>query len=126
MTEANQKAFEKMVYQCCQHVNRSREEYERNPEFTMIYIMLVQNPYVLAKYIYFRRKIVNVKIIRSYLSYIIREDIFDSLNVLEFAKRMFHVVLQAIRTLEPLEQVASQYKDIPLDEEAEFVEFVDD
>jgi hypothetical protein len=39
----------------------------------MIFIMLIKNPYSLAKYIQANKYTINIKLLRSYLSYVIRE-----------------------------------------------------
>lgn len=55
--------------------------------------MLLNNPYCLAKYLTIKNDTVNIRLLRSYLSYIFREDIFNGNNVLLFGRRMFTIVL---------------------------------
>lgn len=55
--------------------------------------MLCNSPYALAKYINCSER-VNMSAIRSFLSYAIKEDMFDPLAVLELGKRIFEILLK--------------------------------
>lgn len=61
---------------------------------------------------------------RSFLSYIIKEEIFSSVRVLEFGRRIFNIVLQASQSFLPFESIASQYSNISMEENIEFEELL--
>jgi hypothetical protein len=72
--------------------------------------MLLHNPYAIAKFISVNYKNINIRIFRSYMSYVFREDIFNGLNVLHFGKRIFLIVLESATSLLSVEVIASQYR----------------
>jgi hypothetical protein len=72
--------------------------------------MLLHNPYALAKYLCLCPHQVNIRLLRSYISYVFKEDIFHGLNVLYYGRRLFMIALEATLTLLPVEVVASQFK----------------
>ena len=76
---------------------------------------MVQNPYALAKYIFNKRYTINYKLLRSFLSYVIKEEIFDALKVLEFGRRIFNIVLQTSCSIFSLESIFSQYEAVGMD-----------
>jgi hypothetical protein len=110
-----------MVDQCGSHIVRTKEEFGRF-EFNLLFIILTQNPYALTKYIFCKRYEINYKVMRSFLSYVIKEEIFDSLRVLEFGRRVFNIISETSTGIVTLESVASQYSTISMDETVEFEE----
>jgi hypothetical protein len=78
--------------------------------------MLTQQPFALGKYLFCRRYQTNYKVMRSFLSYVIKEEIFCSVRVLEFGRRLFNVILQASQSFLPFDCIASQYNNITMEE----------
>ena len=60
--------------------------------------MLLHNPYALSKYLLIKKHTLNIRIVRSYLSYVFKEEIFNGVNVLRFAKRVFTIALESLET----------------------------
>jgi hypothetical protein len=60
--------------------------------------MLLHDPYALAKYIAVQQDQLNLRLLRSYLSYLFREEIFNGHNILLFARRTFVIVLESLIT----------------------------
>lgn len=60
----------------------------------MIMAMLCNSPYALAKFIACSDE-KNVRPIRSFLSYAILEDVFESFHLLEMGRRIFLVLLES-------------------------------
>lgn len=58
--------------------------------------MMYNSPYALAKYIHCKDNL-NLKYIRSFLSYIIKEEVFDPLAVLELGRRIFLIILYTMK-----------------------------
>ncbi len=103
--EENEKYYlkvEELVLQTWAHIGSNREDFEHSPEFTFYYIMLLNNPFSLAKYLSVRQEQVNIRLFRSYLSYVFKEDIFEGNNVLYFGRRIFMVVLETAASLLPV------------------------
>jgi hypothetical protein len=50
---------------------------------------------MLAKLVYLLVDTINFKQLRSFISYVSVEERFDELKVLEFAKRVFYIVLHS-------------------------------
>jgi len=65
----------------------------------MLYLLLIQNPYAISKYISVKQKTLNLRVLRSYFSYVFKEDIFNDTNILVFCRRMFYIVLESVKTL---------------------------
>ena len=61
-----------------------------------MFTMLINNPYVLVKYIYINRLNYNLKHVRCFLSYMIKEDLFSKINLLEFGKRMAFIIFKSV------------------------------
>jgi hypothetical protein len=66
----------------------------------------------LAKYLTLCSEKVNIRLLRSYISYVFKEDIFKGENVLYYGRRLFMIALEATLTVLPVEVIASQYKGI--------------
>jgi hypothetical protein len=98
------------VFQTWLHLNNNREDFERIYDYSFYYIMLLHKPYALAKYLSICPQQVNIRLLRSYLSYVFKEDIFNGLNVLYYGRRIFMIALESALTLLPVEVVASQFK----------------
>ena len=64
------------------------------PEFYIMFIILVNDPYVLGKFLYHNRFTINFKHFRCFLSYVLKEDFFDPQAVLELARRIFYALYQ--------------------------------
>lgn len=77
--------------------------------------MLCNDPYVLVKYIYCCRFVLNIKDFRCFLSYIIKEDIFDKLKTLEFGKRLFFMIFSSLNTNRSIEAVIEEFRGQPLE-----------
>lgn len=110
--EAN---FREMVEQCGSHLVKCKEEFNTF-EFSLLFIILTQQPFALGKYIFCRRYRSNYKVIRSFLSYVIKEEIFDSIRVLEFGRRLFNILIQASQSILTFECITSQYATVPMDQ----------
>lgn len=66
-------------------------------------IMLCNSPYALAKYISCSFSYdLNVKSIRSFLSYAIKENVFKPFYILELGRRIFIILLESIRSKNPI------------------------
>ena len=72
--------------------------------------MLLHNPYALAKYLAINQGNTNIRLLRSFLSYVFKEDIFHGPNVLYFGRRVFMIVLESANSLMPVEVVTSQFR----------------
>lgn len=112
-----------MIDQCSHHLVKTKEEFN-SFEFSLLFIILTQHPYSLGKYIFCKRYSINYKVMRSFLSYVIKEEIFSSIKVLEFGRRLFNIVLQASQSFLPFESIASQYTNVSMDEHVEFEELL--
>lgn len=66
----------------------------------------------MAKYLTLCSEYVNIRLLRSYLSYVFKEDIFNGRNVLFYGRRMFMIALEATLTVLPVEVIASQFKGL--------------
>lgn len=97
------------MFQTWAHLSSNRDDFNRSYDYTFYYIMLLHNPNAVAKYLSLCPEQVNIRLLRSYLSYIFKEDIFHGNNVLLHGRRIFMVALEANLTLLPVEVVASQF-----------------
>lgn len=81
-------------------------------------VMLCNSPYALAKYISCSYSYdLNVRSIRSFLSYAIKEVVFKPLALLEMGRRVFIVLLEAAQTKEPVEVVIERYSEYEIEQE---------
>jgi hypothetical protein len=99
------------------HLNNNREDFAKNYEYTFVYICLLHNPYALAKYLQIRHESINVRILRSYLSYVFKEEIFDGLKVLYFSKRMFTALLDSLLEGVSIETVINRFRGVELEDD---------
>ena len=76
--------------------------------------MMVNDPYVLVKYVYITRNTINVKQLRLFFSFMVKEDLFDRVNLLEFGKRMFFIIFKTIVRNKNIETMIDTFKPIPL------------
>ena len=113
--------FVNMIEQCGHHLVRTKDEFTTF-QFSLLFIILTQQPYALGKYIFCRRYQINYKVMRSFLSYIIKEQIFDSMRVLQFGRRIFNITLEASQSMLTFQSITSQYSTISIDETIEFQE----
>lgn len=86
-----------------------------------MFVMLVNDPYVLVKYFYSNRYKINIKNFRCFLSYLIREDVFSKINVLEFGKRLFYIVYDAVSNNKNIEQAIEEMSRRPISEPMEML-----
>jgi hypothetical protein len=84
--------------------------------------MMHNSPYALAKYIHCKDNL-NLKYIRSFLSYIIKEDVFDEVGVLELGRRIFLIILYSMKENIPIEMAIDHYCAISLKDEFDDFEF---
>jgi hypothetical protein len=90
--ERYNEAFEETIFMSWDQVTSSRDDFVHF-EYTCVFIFLLHNPNALAKYITVNADNLNLRIIRSYLSYMFREEVFNGLNILRFGKRAFIIAL---------------------------------
>ena len=107
---------EELIFQTWMHLQSCRDDFAKNSDFSFIFITLVHDPYAVAKYIFVRKNHINIRIFRSYMSYVFKEDIFNGNTVLYLARRAVTLVLESISGLLPLEFLMNEYKGIPLGE----------
>lgn len=74
-------------------------------EYYIMYIILVNDPYVLAKYLYSNIYKISIKTLRCFLSFLIKEDLFSKNNVLEFGKRLFFIIYETVTKNKNIENV---------------------
>ena len=60
---------------------------------------------------------VNLKLLRSYLSYVFREDVFNGFNVLYFGRRLFIIILEHCTSQIPVETLIAEYKELSFEED---------
>lgn len=65
--------LEELIFQTWMHINNNRDDFSKNMEYTFFYICLIHNPYCLAKFLHILRDAINIRVLRSYLSYVFRE-----------------------------------------------------
>lgn len=94
------------------HLQHTKEEFSKI-NYAIIMTMLHNSPYALAKYINCKDAL-NLKFLRSFLSYIIKEDVFDPVAVLELGRRIFLIILYVLREKIPIEMAINQYSALPL------------
>lgn len=63
--------FKEMIEQCGHHLVKTKEEFNAF-EFSLLFVILTQQPFALGKYIFCRRYHLNYKVMRSFLSYVIK------------------------------------------------------
>ena len=80
-----------------------------------MFIMLTNDPSVLVKYVYITRGTLNLKHLRCFMSYMVKDDLFSRTNVLEFGKRMFFMIFKTIMRNKNIEEMISTFKDVPLE-----------
>jgi len=95
-------------------VCNNREDFNRSLDYTWIFIILLNNPYALAKFISVKGETLNIRIVRSFLSYVYREEIFNGFNILKLARRAFTISLEHLSTPLTVEYIASQFKGVGL------------
>ena len=61
-------------------------------DVTIYHLLLMQEPILLVRYVQLNRYSLNLKEVRSFFSHICKYDAFDTIKVIEFAKRMFKVI----------------------------------
>lgn len=76
--------------------------------------MMTNDPNVLVKYVYINRNTINLKHLRCFMSYMIKEDLFAKTNLLEFGKRMFFMIFKTIVRNKNIEEMINTFKDVPL------------
>ena len=69
-----------LLNQRTEHLQHTKEEFQKI-NYAAIMIMFHNSPYALAKYINCLDAL-NLKFLRSFLSYMIKEDVFDPIAVL--------------------------------------------
>lgn len=83
--------YMEMLKQATRHMQQAREEF-KNIKYAAIMAMFCNSPYSLAKYLSCSDDR-NVKSIRSFLSYAIHEEVFESYSLLELGRRIFIILL---------------------------------
>lgn len=91
----DQNLFSVLIYSY-KYICLSRNELS-NFSYAFMYAIMINSPYLLAKYLLCSRKQSAVKNIRLFLTYLIKEASFDPLPVLELGHRIFFVVLYSLR-----------------------------
>lgn len=86
-----------------------------------MFIILVNDPYVLIKYLYQNRYKINIKLFRCFLSYLVKENIFHKVYVMEFGKRLFYVIYDAVSNNKSLEDVIEDMRKRSIDDSLELI-----
>lgn len=73
------------------HLVKSNEEFIKSVDFPLFYMIILQRPKLLVKYISKAKYAINIREVRCFLSYLSKYDIFDQIKVLEYGKRLFKV-----------------------------------
>jgi hypothetical protein len=60
------------------HIFKSYESFSKSSFFEIIYRMMCQQPYTVAKYLNCKRKGTDIKSLRIFISYISQADIFNT------------------------------------------------
>ena len=79
-----------------------------------MFTMLVNDPYVLVKYVHVNRATLNLKHVRCFMSYMIKEDLFSKTNVLELGKRMSFIIFKSVVRNRRVEELMDTFKGVPL------------
>ncbi len=72
-------------------------------DFHIIFALLSNEPYILVKWVFLQRFQLNLKNFRCFLSYFIKEDLFNKISVLEFGKRLFKMIHVSITEQQPID-----------------------
>jgi hypothetical protein len=75
----------------------------------------MNNPYLFVKLIE-AYPYLSLKYIRSFLSYVIQEEVFDQEAVLEVGRRLFLMLIESRTEQVPLESLIKHYQKISLEE----------
>jgi uncharacterized membrane protein len=62
----------------------------------VIFIILCNEPYLMAKLFHLEHSSINFKQVRSFISYVTQEEIFDQAKLLELARRCFYLALHSL------------------------------
>jgi hypothetical protein len=77
--------------------------------------MMLNSPYVVAKYMVCNKKFITLKNIRVFLTYLYKEDVFNPLAVLEYSRRLFLIVLYSLVDQKSIHDVVEMFAEYPLD-----------
>jgi hypothetical protein len=56
---------------------RNAKEEFKDPFYEYCYIIVCHEPYLLAKLVYLLAPVINFKVLRSFISYLSQEELFD-------------------------------------------------
>lgn len=76
-----------------QHIKQTREEFARDRVYSILFRLLLHDPYVLAEYINRKQGGINVCSFRAMLTLIGLECVFDFQKVLEFGEGVFSILM---------------------------------
>ena len=89
------------------------------PEYYLMFTMLVNDPYVLVKYVHVNRATLNLKHVRCFMSYMIKEDLFSKTNILELGKRLSFIIYKSVVRNKRVEELIDAFKHISLSQNIE-------
>ncbi|CAM6005941.1 unnamed protein product [Sphagnum balticum] len=112
--EIGSEALSRAISASLERVLSCKDEFKSKPEYWLMFTMLVNDPFVLIKYVYSYRFSLDIKEFRCFLSYLIREDIFSQAPLLEFGKRLFQIVWTSISARRNLEALVEEARGQPL------------
>lgn len=86
----------------------------KNPEYTIIFTILINDPYGVVKYLYCSRYESNFKGIRCFFSHLTKEEVFNKSILLELGKRLFKILHEGLSETAYIENIIDHYKETPL------------
>ena len=102
-----------IVKNCLIKLKRMRIEFRSNFLFDFLYIILCYHPESMAIFLKFIGVTRN-KIIRSFFSHLITEEIFDEINVLEVMKRVYYFILKSVKQSRSIYNIVRKYEGVSL------------
>ena len=99
------------------HMLQAKEQF-KHIKYAAIMAMVCNSPFALAKYISSTGER-NVRSIRSFLSYLIKEKVIDEFSLLELGRRIFIILLLTVKQQLPIEVLIEQYSDMSLEDQME-------
>ena len=109
--------FEDVVFQTWRHLQSARDDFRKQPEFTFYLAMMLHKPDTMAKYLSIQKDAVNLRLLRSFLSYLHKEDLFNGTQVLLLARRLTLIVLTSEATALPVNDIISEFHAVDTQED---------
>jgi len=92
-------------------ISSQREEFKRNKIYNIIFRILLQDPFVLAQYIYRKQIGINVKSLRALFTLLGFEPLFNMKELFKVCKVIFEALMTKLKSSMLLSDVLENYQE---------------